>query len=76
MEWVGLPPEHRSWEDIDTIKRLMTEGNLEDKINLDGGGDVTVNLDLDIVIARLREDLGISEEEATNVMAEDNTNTG
>lgn len=50
MEWAGLPSEHRSWEDINSIKRLMKDNNLEDKINLDGSGDVIIKLDLETVV--------------------------
>lgn len=63
MEWIGLPTENRSWENIETIQRLMEDNNLEDKIKPEGGGDVTVELDLDRVVDHLRNDLNIQEDD-------------
>lgn len=52
VEWAELPKEHRSWKDIDSVKRLMADTNLEDMINSDGSKDVTVDLDLKTVAMR------------------------
>lgn len=62
VEWAGLPAENRSWEDIDSIQRLMAEDNLEAKIAAEGGRDVTVTLELDAVVKHLKDDLGIGEQ--------------
>lgn len=63
VKWVGLPDENRSWENIEFINRLLSVVNLEDKINLEGSGDVTVELKLGAVAAKLKEDLELSFEE-------------
>lgn len=63
IEWAGLPPDDRSWEDLEDIKRLTADSNLEDKIKSDGGRDVTITLDLHTVVARLQEELEMTEEE-------------
>lgn len=70
MEWAGLPEDEKSWEDVETIKRLTADPNLEDKIKSNGRGDVTMNLDLQAVVAKLRQELELTEtdpgeEEAT-----------
>lgn len=53
VEWLGLPPEQRMWEDISTIQRLTDLENLEDNFVSDECGDVTIQLELDIVVQRL-----------------------
>lgn len=54
VEWVGLPSEDRSWENIISIERLVSGINLEDKISAERGGDVTlIHLEIDTVIKRL-----------------------
>lgn len=76
VEWVGLPREHRSWEDFDSIQRLiMNDSNLEDKIILNGHGDVTIELDLEEIVTRLKKDLGIFEEDVGD-RAKDDSDTG
>lgn len=55
--WNGRGPE-----DIEFIKELSINTNLEDKIAADGDRDVTVELYLNTVVQRLRDDLGIIEE--------------
>lgn len=59
VEWLGLDPEDKTWEDIDTISRLVPSANLEDKVKTDGVGDVTIGLKLEELIHRLKEDLPI-----------------
>lgn len=61
VEWLGLEPDAKSWEDISTISQVAPSSNLEDKVNSDGIGDVTVALDLTEVLHRLQEDLEIIE---------------
>lgn len=53
VEWEGLLAEQRTWEDINTISRLVHNLNLEDKIKSDGRRDVTINLDMEEVVSRL-----------------------
>lgn len=69
VEWVRLPEENRSREDIEFINRLLVDVNLEDKIKLDGSGDVTVELELGAVAAKLRDDLGLSSENDESIPA-------
>lgn len=62
VEWLGLDPDERSWEDVETIARLVPLTNLEAKVNSDGGRDVTIGLDLAVVLERLKADLSIEEQ--------------
>lgn len=62
VEWLGLDPDEKTWEDIETIARLVSSSNLEDKVESDGKGDVTIGLDLAEVVLRLKEDLPIEEQ--------------
>lgn len=57
VEWLGLPQEERSWEDLDYIQGLVPVMNLEDKLRSEVGGDVTVALDGTNSITRLTQDL-------------------
>lgn len=61
IKWLGLGPEDKTWEDVETISRLVPSANLEDKVKTDGVGDVTIGLDLNEVTRRLKEDLPIEE---------------
>lgn len=70
VEWAGLPPENKSWEDINAIKRLVLDKNLEDKIAMKGERDVTVTLELDSVVARLKQDLGLTNQEPEGSVSE------
>lgn len=58
---MGLLEENKFWEDIKSIQRLIDD-NLEDKVESVEGGDVTVQLDLETVVSRLKDDLNIKEE--------------
>lgn len=61
VKWLGLPSDQRTREDVNTIKRLTSQGNLEDKIVSDGHGDLTFQLKLDTVVQHLKEDLSLSD---------------
>lgn len=53
----------------------MNDSNLEDKIILNGHGDVTIELDLEEIVTRLKKDLGIFEEDVGD-RAKDDSDTG
>lgn len=45
VEWLGLPPEDCSWEELGSIFKLDPTTHLEDKVRIVGRGDVTIILD-------------------------------
>lgn len=49
IEGEGLPLKDKSLEDINAIAQLAPSANIEDKVRLVDGGDVTVGLDLKVV---------------------------
>lgn len=61
VEWLGLDPNEKAWEDISAISRLAPSTNLENNVQAGGMGDVTIELDLAKVIKRLTEDLAIDD---------------
>lgn len=69
MEWLGLEPNRRTWEDINNVTWIAPSSNLEDKNGPDGAGDVTVDLDLAEVSARLKEELGLEEDDELDNVA-------
>lgn len=60
VELVGLLPEERSREDLDSVAHLEPTMNLEGKLQLQGEGDVTIPLDLDKVTVRLKSNMELS----------------
>lgn len=75
IEWEGLASEDKSWEDLNMVQKLMTEGNLEDKLSSADGRDVTVELDLNIVVERLKAQLEI-QDKFTGDQSNEHTVTG
>lgn len=63
IEWLGLDPNEKTWEDLDVVARLAPTSNLEDKVIGDGGRDVTFALDIEGVTSRIRKELDIIEPE-------------
>jgi len=45
IQWSGLYPEDATWEDIDEMKKLYPSFHLEDKVFVEGGGDVMTQAD-------------------------------
>ncbi|PHU11921.1 hypothetical protein BC332_18851 [Capsicum chinense] len=41
VKWQGLPPSEATWEDLPTLTHQFPDLNLEDKVSLHGGGNVT-----------------------------------
>lgn len=66
VEWLGLKPDEKTWEDIITITRMAPSSNLEDKVKADGIGDVIVGLEFSEVVSRRKEDLVIMEPDQGN----------
>lgn len=61
IDWLGLGPDEKTWEDISVIARLVPSSNLEAKVNLEGVRDVIGDLDLNEIVSRLKDELEIVE---------------
>lgn len=48
IEWVTLPSEDQSWEDLEAIKSLIPNTNLEDILYTIWSGDVKIELDIKV----------------------------
>lgn len=57
IEWIGVGEGNKSWEEVGVIAGLIE--NLEDKISAEESGNVTIDLDLKAVAARLKDELSL-----------------
>lgn len=79
VEWLGLRCEERSWEDLDFIQRLLASDKLADKLLSVGGGNVTIELDIEDMVGKLKDDLrfnGLSTNDGITGEEEENSTTG
>lgn len=61
VDWIGLPPLDRTWEDLRWVAHLNPNSNLEDKVCSAREGDVTVLIDQAETEQVLAEELELAE---------------